>query len=567
MRSAQVILILVVVLLSACAPVRSAGTASPSSSSPVPSSPTDTTVPTSIPTLDQVSTELSPLSPATPASTVPSSPPSPPPGWAWYQSHYAGYTIAHPQSWESRPVTLSGRSPGQALAPPRTDVGPIRERISFYSPETGSMVGVDVWDVTAQTGFDLLEWVSANPERVLWSHPGEPVTYNARILGYPAIFYYKPAAWGTWDTSMLIFADGEYCFRVTFISQTTPTLETEAAIYLQMLESFSLPDSPAGELAIPTGWERGAGLVSDTAPSEPGPADLPPDELLPYRQGLAGNVEACTPLLPLPGHTLTFATDDGQRYTVHVGPFRHHFHGLPLDYQLDVQMPEIQEGDRVRVAGHPLDDGSLLAEHIAVDQSAGWQTWFQKTLFDLTRGEFDPALLVHYSHDEDVMLWLRGPLDQVLDFVTDQEGEPLGSQSFSGYLERNTLAQGALRARDGFRVELERLYVQGEGKCTVSGGREHCPIWLQLYPPVSVTTTITGTVLGAMPEAGIIVLARPVEGFVTITLLPEGQLLAEDKRPVAWEEVVAEVCVQASGIAGVAGTLLAQEIHLTSLDD
>jgi len=435
----------------------------------------------------------------------------------------------------------------------------IQERVHFGSPEGDAVVEVDVWDVTARHDFDLLTWVNTSPEALLFTDLTEPITYNATLLGQPALFHYKPAEWGTGDTATLIFATDEYAFRMLFNSTAMPMLQAETSVYRYMLESFSLPGRPAAGVDIPTGWEQGAGLIVRSAPSNLDWAVLPPDELLPYRQGLVGEVEDWDDTRIYDMH-FTLLTDEGQHYTIYAEPFRVHFQGLPIDYAHHGNAPGPQDGDRVRVAGQPLASGEVLAQYIAIQINAEWQTRLDKTLFAVARDEFDPLLLSNYPPGETVWLW--GSLEQTLAFLVSEDGNPIGGEEFSPYLEQDALAHGVLQANGVLRVELQALYVQ-DGPCSkMLDHTEHCPFWKQLYPPVSATTTITATVLESVPEARIIVLQQPVAGFVTITLTSDGQLLTADGQPATWEEIVAESQVQANGEVGDAGTLLADRVQL-----
>lgn len=525
--------------------------------------PISTPSPTLAPSPSLTTPTMAPPSP-TPTASTPDSPtptvvpdlPSPLPGWAWYQGSCTGYCIVYPQSWTKY------KHWGRYTQPPRgNNPGPIQERVVFQSAETGSEVIVDVWDVTALPDFDLLTWVNTRPEALLFTDSTEPVTYNATLLGQPALFYYSPAEWGTGDMATLIFATAEYAFRIFFTGTAMPMLQAEPAIYLHMLESFSLPGRPAAGVDIPTGWEQGAGLIVRAAPPDLDLAALPPDELLPYRQGLVGEV-ADWDEARIYDMRFTLLTDAGQRYAIYAEPFRAHFQGLPIDYAYHSNAPRPQDGDRLRVAGQPLASGEVLAQYIAIQTNDDeWQTWFDKTLFTVTRDEFEPLLLSNYPPGETV--WLRGPLEQTLAFLVSESGNPIGSEEFSPYLEQNALAHGVLQANGALRVELQDLYVQ-DGPCTkISDHEEHYPFWKQLYPPVSTTTTtITATVLESDPEARIIVLQQPVAGFVTITLTPDGQLLTADGQPMTWKEIVGGSQVQASGEVGGAGTLLADRVQL-----
>lgn len=574
----QIGLVLLFLALSAC--VSQGGDASISTPSSAPASsaitevleaitpdlPTSTAIPISTPSPSPAHT--SPATTEVSQATTSDSPiptagpdlPPPLPGWAWNQSRYTGYRIAYPQTWSQKTEWGSYSQPGSATG----GLGRIQERVNFQSPETNSEVIVDVWDVTSLPAFDLLDWVNTNPERMLFDHSTEPIAYNATILGQPAVFQYHPAEWGTGDMATLLFAAEGHCFRIFFSSAVLPIVEAEPSIYLYMLESFSLPGRPADGVSIPTGWERGMGLITRLDPPPPALVDLPPDEQLPYRQGLTGRVEDWddTPY----EIRFTLLTDEGQRYAIYGESFRVHFCGWPIDYNYHVSVPRPQDGNRVRVAGQFMTSGDVLAQYIAIEISGEWQTWFHKSLFDVARDEFDPVLLANYLNEEAVDLWLQGPLEQTLVFLVDERGNSIGTERWPQHLEQDALAHGVLRANGDLRVELQDLYVQ-EGECTVSSDRKHCHSWRQLYPAVSATTTITATVLASDPEGGVIVLQQPVEGFVTITLAPDGQLLTKDGESAAWEDVTTGTPLRASGEAEAAGTLLAQQIHLTTPQD
>lgn len=93
-----------------------------------------------------------------------------------------------------------------------------------------------------------------------------------------------------------------------------------------------------------------------------------------------------------------------------------------------------------------------------------------------------------------------------------------------------------------------------------------CSYWEWFYPPEEAPT-ITAAIQETVPEAGVIVLAEPVQGFVTITFAPDGQLRSEDGTVMGWEDIQAGVQVQASGEVGEAGTLMAQAVTILAAED
>lgn len=79
--------------------------------------------------------------------------------------------------------------------------------------------------------------------------------------------------------------------------------------------------------------------------------------------------------------------------------------------------------------------------------------------------------------------------------------------------------------------------------------------------------SIEAAVQEVIPEAGILVLTEPVQGFITITLAPDGQLLTEDGTVLGWEDIAIGAQVRATGEVGEAGTLMAQAITILAAED
>ena len=107
-----------------------------------------------------------------------------------------------------------------------------------------------------------------------------------------------------------------------------------------------------------------------------------------------------------------------------------------------------------------------------------------------------------------------------------------------------------------FRTMIETFVVRGAAKEGVN-----IPIdWETEKSPTAYS--IVATAQEVVSEAGVLVLAEPVQGFVTITLAEGGQLLTESGMAATWEDVIPGTQVQATGEVGEAGTLLTQEITL-----
>ncbi len=82
----------------------------------------------------------------------------------------------------------------------------------------------------------------------------------------------------------------------------------------------------------------------------------------------------------------------------------------------------------------------------------------------------------------------------------------------------------------------------------------------QPLSPTPTQVAIEASVLETETAASVIVPEQPAQGFVTVTLAPDGQLLTEDGRTATWEDVTAGARIEATGKVGVAGTLEASEI-------
>lgn len=536
----QLTLPLLLIILGACAP-QGSGTplpTLPSSSEPI------------LPVATAISRTSAPNLPASiPSPTASSMPDLPPPrlGWVWYQSQYAKYRIAYPQSWSQQKDWSQNTQPDTS-----------QERVRFYSLDTGPEVIIDVWDTASLKGLDLLAWINSNPEGLLFAKLAHPVSYNATIVGQPAVFQYQPAAWGSGDLAVLVFSNGTYVFRIFLNGSAIPPREVDASIYRAMLESFALPSGPVGAMSIPTGWEKGAGLVVSLNP-RPNLANLSVNELRRYRQGLTATVAKWAEEL-LYGGRFAITEEDGQEQTVQIEPFHVAFRGTPIDYEYQLPEPP-KAGDHVRVAGSLTASGEILAEYIGIEQGSTWQTWFHKTLFDVTAGEFDPTLLANFRNEQNNRIWLQGPLQDVMTLLVDDQGKPLSANDYLPHLKQNSLAFGKLTSRGDFRIEVQTLYGLGE-EHVIGGDREHWPAWQQLYPPLSANT-ITATVSVSEPQARVIVLQEPMDGFVTVTLTPEGKLLHEDGTLAEWDEVTSGVQIRAIGKVGEAGSLVAQQVFLT----
>lgn len=455
-------------------------------------------------------------------------------GWRWYENYRYGYAITVPQTWELRAVGDSTQL----------------RRARFFSPETGSIAIVEIHELL---GEDWLEWAQERARGMMSLRPSA-IDANVTFLGRPAFFHFDPAAGGTGDQVTLLFAEGGRLFRFYYQAGTLPPPEAEATIFQTMVESFVQPGL-TGSSDLPTGWERGESLV--IIPDALGPAELSAGEQQRYRNGLTGT------LIAWDFYDFTLMADDGQEYA-----FRqtsdYHFRGLPVGIATAPDTEPIQEGEHVLVIGYLLATEQLQTQYIAVEREGEWRPYRYKSFFDLTRAELDPTLLARYPEGEDIKVYLRGSSSEVFPHLVDEESNSVDADALVGDAgQEDVLAHGWLQDTDGPRLVLEELYLR-RGACEpVSMGELGCLNWQQVFPaptPMTITATIV-----EVAANGVIVLEKPVQGFVTVTLAPEGQLLTEDGGAANWEELTAGMQVQASGQVDQAGTLLAQEVHVDNV--
>jgi hypothetical protein len=447
----------------------------------IPASPTSaaTLEPTPEPTTTALPTATSlPAPTTTPIPTpLPTAEPLPA-GWQWYENttfEPVSFRIAYPESWT---VYLDWRLGGNRPS------SQIVYRATFQSPETGSSVVLDVWNLGGRRDEDLLPWVNSQPDRAVFDTVDEPLTYNATVLGRPAVFHYHPAHRGTGDFAVTLFVAGQQRYRVAFHSATSPVTEEEPQVYRTMLESLQIFGEPDRPTEIPTGWEVGAGLVIDTRPVETAAGesvDLATAPLTPLG-GLTGVVESWQQeQLPF---QFTLVTDAGENYLIRGELFRVHFRGQPIDAWLDSNTVESpQPGERVNVTGRLIAPNEVVASTILIERAGLMQTWLIKTLVEVLpyweqENGFPTNAVI--SAVDVPYLWLRGPLQTMVGLLTDDAEPPTLPAAWQPYADRTALVYGPINPENK-HMEISEVYVQ-DGPCDVTPAMTHCPNWLQILP-------------------------------------------------------------------------------------
>lgn len=469
------------------------------------------TIPPPTATRNILSTQISPSSTSLPVTLTaePLALPSPLPGWTVYENKADGYALTYPINWEQKWSGAQNPTP------------------VFQSTETFSQISVEIK-----------------------SYPTK-LDSNATWRGLPAQIRLDEGGGSAQITLTII--DGKRTITLRFHSGVLPRLKAEMQVFRQVMDTLILKSANGeGEMVdIPVGWEHGSSLVRWI------PA-LEPATIRPERQEIVGTVIKSDPF------DFQITAESGQHIQLEMNS-GYQFQGLPVEF-FNIRHVNIVENERIHVIGYVLASGLFKPEYVEIEQDGIWQPQFFKTFFDLMQEELDPTLLSHYPQGKPIQLSLYGTVAQTLPYLVNIEGESLAGSDFSVNQTQKVLAQGILQRSDGsLHLTLKELYVL-DGKCTmVSEIKEDCSYWQPVYP-VTAPINITASVLETHSETNVIVLERPGQGIITITLAEDG-LLLKDGKLATWAELTQGTQVQATGTVGPAGTLLTQEIILLATEE
>jgi hypothetical protein len=478
-------------------------------------------------------------------------------GWVWYQDPLTGYQISYPQTWSYQKDWESSGS--SVITGQSTEK--IQERTRFFGPDTGPEVIIDIWDIASVSNFDLLSWIRANPEGILLSNQTQSVFYNAKISGIESVFHSLPPSGQSGQMAMILFKASNYIFRILFDSSAIPPREPEARIFIAMLKSFYLPTQSEDSFSLPAGWEQEIDLTADQS-SGLNPTSTPHSTLRLVRLTLTGTVEEWTKEFLNEG-TFLMRAENGDKYSVIVKPINVVFNGMPIDEQFNTQLNPPAVGDNLLVRGYSLTPGELIAEFISVERAGKWTIWLRRILFEAADINLPVVLSRSYSDYSDISVWVEGTLQDVLSHLVDKNGNQF---KIDGKLNEkmNSLASGHIIQSSGFRVVLDNLYIQN-GDCFIIKETLHCKNWQLIYPPNNILT-ISGTVLSTDTKAQTLVLDEPIEGFITVIWSSRTWIRDSKGTTVEPDALTSGVTFTAKGESGEAGTLLADEITVTSPD-
>lgn len=489
------------------------------------------------------------------------------PGWTWYQSPGGVYTVAYPPQWQ----TLDSGGAGIFI---------------FSSPETNSQIRISTYSVSGKSGTDdgtsrLPDAPSATATpsppacsfsdgtdwldtvRANWSSfPGIPaamgLAFNATFGGQPAFFHFSPPPGGGGSFSaVLLFCDAGSIVSLYYQSATDVLLPAEAAIYQQMVASFTWRGQTAAPLEMPTSWMTGEALAIRWPQLKPIP--LSAEEMLLYHEGFVATVTELDP------GVFEVMTDDGE--TIRLRSPSYFFNSGLVPGQEDIPtVAPLEVGERVFVVGRPVisptGEQFLSGQYLAVERAGQWQIVGFQTTFDLAYESLAPELLRRNPQDQPIRLRLLGTWEQIAPYLVDEVGSLFAEALLSEIqAAQQVIIHGVLLTPDNPRLQLEELFIL-KGNCQEIADYElDCYPWQRLYPPVP-PIEITAVASEVNVDAGVVVLEQPVNGFITISLVADGHLLAENGAAVSWETIQPGQQISAAGQVGPAGTFLAQEIHV-----
>ncbi len=293
MKRPLALLIVILLLLAACAPAAAPATqapaapqvvtkevvvtkeaaaqptSAPAAAQPAPAQPTQPAAPTVAaapavqPTMNPLATalpEVKPpqsggvLNPPTIIPTVPGNssvtsgqqPPASP--WNTYRDQLAGLTFQYPRDWQAA-IGRNSKSTIVSIVVARPNQ-PITNTVSI------------VIDVRKKQG-DLLAWLGQQlPTGLLLidakalEKPDSAKSYNARVGNSPAVFLYAPAHGKLADVAELHTGDNQYFYQVTYLGGTPDNLDNRAA-FLHLLNTLTLTGTVSSGVTLTTTFTNG----------------------------------------------------------------------------------------------------------------------------------------------------------------------------------------------------------------------------------------------------------------------------------------------------------------------
>ncbi len=272
MKRPLALLIVVLLLLAACAVPSAAPTpapAAPPTSAPaaaqpapaqptLPAAPTMAAAPARQPTVNPLATALPAFKPpqsggalnpptliptVSGSSSVTTGQQPPASAWSTYRDQVTGLTFQYPRGWQ----TALGRNGKGTVA------SIVVARPNQLITNTASIV----IDVRKKQG-DLLAWLGQQlPTGLLLidaqalENLNNAKSYNARVGTAPAVFIYAPAHGKLAAVAELHTGDNQYFYQVTYLGGILDNLDNRAA-FLHVLNTLALTGTTASGVTLPT---------------------------------------------------------------------------------------------------------------------------------------------------------------------------------------------------------------------------------------------------------------------------------------------------------------------------
>jgi hypothetical protein len=162
--------------------------------------------------------------------------------WNTFRDQASGLAFQYPRDWQ----TALGRNSRGAIA------SMVVTRPNQPITNTSSIV----IDVRKKQG-DLLTWLSQQlPTGLLLidaralEGANNARSYNARVGNSPAVFLYAPAHGQRADVAELHAGDNQYFYQVTYLGSTPDNLDDRAA-FLHLLNTLALTGTTSGGVTLP----------------------------------------------------------------------------------------------------------------------------------------------------------------------------------------------------------------------------------------------------------------------------------------------------------------------------
>jgi len=259
MHRSLIAVLIVVLLLAACAPAATPTPAPAQPAAPAQPQATGAAKPTQAPAAAPIATqaptsapgEVRPpisggvLNPPTLSPTaIGSNPNSNPNGWIAYRDKAYGFAFQYPPDWAFTTKT----------APP---VG-VLQRLSVARLNQSAGNNAEILIDVRKSSGDLFKWVKAElskgtlllDARFIEGGLAALTAYNAKLNNASAVWVFAPTHSTTASVAALHASDAAYFYQITYLGDIPDNKDTRT-VYLQLLSTLTLSGTTTANLALP----------------------------------------------------------------------------------------------------------------------------------------------------------------------------------------------------------------------------------------------------------------------------------------------------------------------------